>query len=178
VKVYSILDEASSDPLPPKRRTSKTLVWAIALALSGSIYEGHYQWQQHHLSGDFKHILLVVFDSSNTSSDVSAYIHDARLAARTPKDNDLLGKVETLIALRTRSAQEQQESLQRSIQQIGSFSPSSALHMSKEELLADVARQKVESDYDDDLMNQSRKHSAEADALGKSISAELNLSSK
>ena len=56
--------------------------------------------------------------------------------------------------------------------------PSSALHMSKEELLADVARQKVESDYDDDLMKQSQKHSADADALGKSISAELNLPSK
>ncbi len=82
----------------------KWLILVIALVLVGATLYGGYQWKQHSLSSGFKQIMLAMFDPSNTDADVRGYLHDARLAAKTPKEHDLLNQMETMIALRAKVA--------------------------------------------------------------------------
>lgn len=145
-------------------------ILVIALVLVGATLYGGYQWEQHRLSGGFKHIMLALFDPTITNADVSAYVHDARLAAKTPKDHHLLVQMEALLALRVKAAEKQHEA---------SLSAPSDLVFgkSKEELRIEANARTADARVYDFYMKESRVYADQADNLEKSIRSELDLPS-
>jgi hypothetical protein len=78
------------------------LIVLISMLLLGSMY-GAYEWHQRHVTDEFRRILVALFDPSNTNADAASYLHDAKLAIRTPEDNRVLSQLESLLQLRSRS---------------------------------------------------------------------------
>ena len=80
----------------------RRLIVLISMLLLGSMY-GVYEWHQSHLTDEFRRILVALFDPSNTNADAASYLHDAKLAIRTPEDSRALSRLESLLQLRSRS---------------------------------------------------------------------------
>jgi hypothetical protein len=134
----------------------KWLPVVVSVALVGAMLYGGYQWQQHHLSGGFRQIMLALFDPSSTDADVRGYLHDARLAAKTPKDRYVLTQTETMMALRAQVAK-------------------------KLQLVPEPDRHSLDPKFAklyDAFLKELKPDADQADSLEKSIRSELSLPSE
>ena len=129
----------------------------IALAAAGAALYGGYQWKQHSLSTGFKQIMVAMFDASNTDADVRGYLHDARLAAKTPIDRRVLTEIETMIALRAKVAAKLELASQL---QSHSLEPKLAA---------------IDAKLYDTFLKETKPLSDQADNLEASIRSELGL---
>jgi hypothetical protein len=129
----------------------------IAFVFVGASLYGSYQWEQRHLSSGFRRVMLALFDPSNTDADVRGYLHDARLAATTPKDRYLLTQTETMIELRVKVAEKLK--LASELQS----------HSSDPKLAA------IDSKLYDTFLKETKPYADQADNLDASIRSELNL---
>ena len=136
----------------------KWLILAIVLLLAGvgALYGG-YQWRQQHLSSGFRQIMLALFDLANTDADVHGYLHDARLAAKTPKDRYLLAQTETMMALRAQVAEKAATESQLES------------HTLFPELMA------LDAKIHDNFLKETKPYTDQANALEESIRSELRL---
>ncbi len=164
----------------------KWLVLAPTVVFIGGTLYGSYQWKQRHLSNGFRHILLVLFDPSNTNTDVHGYLHDARLAAKTAEDGRVLSQVETMIQLRVESIKKQQQANEgyEKVHQrwdlvnstLATDEEQKQLHIYRTQLIREeIIIEKALSMPYDLLAQQSKELSYKANALEKSIRSGMKL---